>query len=421
METFLLWICMVFVVVISYFAVKNGVSFLTDLSAGKAGKNSGCVIPSNSYVKRNGQTKRKDAGKAGSMRKTIAEDFLKSMLILVVSTAVCFAFDRLEFGEANINMVYILGVLITAIVTSRQAFSLVNSIISVLLFNFLFTEPRFTFKAYDAGYWVTFTIMFLVAFLVSSLTVRMKEQARKSEEAALIAEKEKLRANLLRSISHDLRTPLTSISGNAGILLSSEENLPLEKRKQLYEDIRDDALWLIGLVENLLAVTRIEDGTMKLNRNTELLDEIITEALQHTDRRRDEHQIQVKSIDAFLLVKVDARLIMQVIVNLVDNAIKYTKTGSDIVIEAKKEGEWAVVTVSDNGEGIPDEKKNYIFDMFYTADTGVADSRRSLGLGLALCKTIITAHGGSIRVSDNEPHGAVFTFTLPIEEVSLHE
>lgn len=500
-------------------------------------------------------------------------DLFKSLLALAASTAIGFVFYHFGFSEANTITVYILGVLATAIITSQRVYSLVSSVISVLLFNFLFTDPRFTLNAYDAGYPATFVIMFVAAFLTSSLAVRIKRQARQAaetayrtkilfdtnqligneqdstgiisvtcnqlnkllnrdilfysiqngalatpqlfpthigqnageyateneravatwvyhnnkhagattdtlgnskclylsvrvghdvygvigiaidgtpldafensimlsilgecalalknekvsrerEEAALLAKNEQLRANLLRSISHDLRTPLTSISGNAGILIASEESIKKEKRRQLYEDIYDDSLWLINLVENLLSVTRIEDGTMKLRMTTELLDDVISEALRHTDRRRNEHDIRVKSADSFVLVKIDARLIMQVIINLVDNAVKYTPPGSTIVIETKVGDGLAAVTVSDNGSGISNESKEHIFDMFYTANNKAADSRRSLGLGLALCKSIIGAHGGTITVSDNQPHGAVFQFTLPTEEVNLHE
>lgn len=505
--------------------------------------------------------------------KNALSDFLKSVLILVTSTGIGYLFARFGFSEDNIITVYIFGVLVMAVVTARRVFSLVGSVISVLLFNFLFTEPRFTLNAYDAGYPATFLIMFLSAFLTSSLAVRIKRQAkqatqtayrtkilfdtnrlmsgenaaagiisvtcsqltkllgrdvlfyevhddqlaaplffpihsgrdaaqytteneravavwvyhnnkhagattntlgdskcyylsvrvsqnvygvvgiaigetpldafensimlsilgecalalqndkisREREKAALLAKNEQLRANLLRSISHDLRTPLTSISGNAGILLESEENIDREKRKQLYADIYDDSIWLINLVENLLSVTRIEDGTMKMRLSTELIDEVVTEALRHTDRRRGEHRIQVKHADTFLLVKMDSRLIMQVIINLVDNAIKYTPPESNIIIEIKKEQNQAVITVSDDGTGITQEAKAHIFDMFYTAETKSADSRRSLGLGLALCKSIVAAHGGTITVSDNIPHGAVFTVMLPTEEVVLHE
>lgn len=502
-----------------------------------------------------------------------AADTLKSVMIFLGASAIGALFYQIGFSEANIITVYILGVLVTAAVTSLRIYSLVSSVISVLIFNFLFTEPRFSLNAYDTGYPATFLIMFIAALLASSLAVRIKRQARQAaatayrtkilfdtnrllgnewgldgiinvtgnqltkllnrdilfygvgdgtltrprlfparpdgdmdtytnanemavaswvyhnnkhagattgtlgesrclylsvrvgtevfgvvgiaindvpldafensivlsmlgecalamkndriskerEEAALLARNEQLRANLLRSISHDLRTPLTSISGNAGILLSSGDDIDPEKRRILYGDIYDDSLWLINLVENLLSVTRIEDGTMKLRLTAELLDEVIAEALQHTDRRRSEHEIRVVSDEEFMLVKVDARLIMQVLINLVDNAIKYTPAGSTIEIKTRRSGKRAIISVSDNGGGISDEAKPHIFDMFYTAGTKVADSRRSLGLGLALCRSIVNAHGGEISVADNQPQGAVFTFTLPIEEVTLHE
>ena len=236
-----------------------------------------------------------------------------------------------------------------------------------------------------------------------------------------MAQKEQLRANLLRSISHDLRTPLTSISGNASNLLSNGEKFDADTKKQLYSDIYDDSMWLINLVENLLSVTRIEEGRLNINLSTELLDEIITEALHHISRKKVEHKISFQASEEFILVKVDARLIMQVIINIVDNAIKYTQKDSEIVITTRKQNHRAVVCIADNGGGISDDVKPYIFDMFYSGAKGIADSRRSLGLGLSLCKSIITAHGGEIEVSDNRPHGAVFTFSLPIEEVDLHE
>ena len=503
----------------------------------------------------------------------VMKDLIISGLILAAATGIGSLFDKVGFSEANIITIYILGVLITSVLTSQRLYSLISSVISVLLFNFCFTDPRLSLDTYDTGYPVTFIIMFLAAFMTSSLAVRIKRQARQAaatayrtkilfdtnqllsserdfegiinvtctqlkkllnrdilfyrvdqeklllptlfsvsadqrieeytdekeqavavwvyknnkhagatthtlgnskclylsvrvsdnvygvvgiaidhipleafensimlsilgecalalqnqqismerEAAALFAKNEQMRANMLRSISHDLRTPLTSISGNAGILLSDEDNIRKEKRVQLYADIYEDSLWLINLVENLLSVTRIEDGTMKLNMTTELLDEVIEEALKHTDYRRKEHNIRVKSWDTFVLVKIDARLIMQVIINLVDNAVKYTPKGSDITIETKLKDQEVIVTVSDNGEGISDEAKKHIFEMFYTADSKIADSRRSLGLGLALCKSIITAHHGTIWVSDGKPQGTVFTFTLPGEEVILHE
>lgn len=505
--------------------------------------------------------------------KILPRDIFVSVLCLLAATLVSFGFDSLAFSEANIITVYILGVLVTAVATSHRFFSLCSSVLSVLAFNFFFTEPRFTLNAYDSGYPVTFVIMFAAAFLTSSLALKLKRQAwraaqtayrtrvlldtnqllqqekdlrgiaritaeqlvkllqrdvvfypaeegsmteplilpaqegeergalyrsenekavaawvfqnnrragastatlgsarclylavrsgrtvygvvgialqpgealdafesnlvlsiltecalavekelfrQKREEAQTQAKNEQLRANLLRSISHDLRTPLTSISGNAGVLLRG--SIPEETRRQIYTDIFDDAAWLINLVENLLSVTRIEDGSMHIHRQAELLDELITEALEHVNRRRVEHRIRVALEDDLQLVKVDARLIMQVVVNMVDNAIKYTPPGSQITISSQRVRDMVAVSIADDGEGISDDAKAHIFEMFYTAGKQAADSKRGLGLGLALCKSIIAAHGGGIEVGDNAPHGTVFRFTLPAEEVTLHE
>ena len=254
-----------------------------------------------------------------------------------------------------------------------------------------------------------------------ALALESIKNAREKEEAAILAKNEQLRANLLRAISHDLRTPLTSISGSAGNLLANYEKLDDATRVQTFTDIYDDSMWLINLVENLLAVTRIEDGRMHLNQSVELMDEVITEALRHINRKSKEHAIRVSSSQDIILAQIDAKLIVQVIINLVDNAIKYTPVGSRIEIHTEVQGKWVVVSVSDNGPGIDDTQKPRVFDMFYSGANQVADSRRSLGLGLSLCKSIVTAHGGSITVADHLPCGAVFTFTLPAGEVELHE
>ena len=512
--------------------------------------------------------------KSGGHTKFLPLDLLKSLLVLAAATGIGWCFFSLGFSEANIITVYILGVLVTAVITTQQIYSLASSAVSVLIFNYFFTHPRFTLNAYDAGYPATFLIMFAAAFITSSLAIRLKRHARQSaqtafrtrilfdtnqllqqarertaiisvtanqlikllgkdivfypekrgrltephlfpaaegehsggellsvneqavaawtfqnnkhagattntlsnakclylavrtsgavygvvgivmdgepldsfensivlsilgecalalenkktarekSEAALLAKNEQLRANLLRSISHDLRTPLTSISGNAGILLASAATMEEGKRQTLYRDIYDDSLWLINLVENLLSVTRIEDGTIRLRLSAELMDEVIDEALRHLSRQSGEHHITVEQSEEFLLAKMDSRLIVQVVINLVDNAVKYTPSGSSIHISAWKSEGKVCVKVADDGPGIPDEAKERIFEMFYTGAGKVADSRRSMGLGLALCKSIVNAHGGEITVGDNHPKGTVFQFSLPAEEVTLHE
>ena len=491
-------------------------------------------------------------------------DLAKTLLILLFATLIGWLFYLLGFTEANIITAYLLAVLITSIVTNGWVCSLIASIISVFIFNYLFTNPRFTFRVYDKGYPVTFAIMFLAAMLTGTLAGKLRDHAgeaarsafrnqvlfetsqllqkaptqadilpgiggqlarllnrpvrvcpadsspedgrlfwpegqagawpvteedrtalgavliwcarketadaiclpirsgdrvygavairtagdaladfersmvlsvlgecalamdnkriaREKEQSALLAQSEQLRANLLRSISHDLRTPLTSISGNASNLMSNGASIDEEAKQQIYTDIYDDAMWLVSLVENLLAVTRLEDGKMQLHTSTELVDEIVAEALRHVDRRASEHTITVEASEDLLLVKGDSKLIIQVIMNLVDNAVKYTPPGSHIRIRAQAAGDRVELSVADDGPGIPDEQKPKIFDMFYTGSNRLGDSRRSLGLGLGLCRSIAAAHGGTLTVADNTPHGAVFSFTLPRGEVTMHE
>jgi two-component system sensor histidine kinase KdpD len=460
--------------------------------------------------------------------RALIRDLVITLGILILATLVCYGFAQLGFTEVNIITVYLLSVLLTSIITSSRSSYVLSAVGSVLVFNYIFITPYFSFDFYAQGFPVTVFILLIAALIVGTITDRMKNHTRQStqaayrtnllletnqllqkavteddifqaartqvskllnrgatvmpgviantkadklqypikvqtrvygtvviegaepleafensvllsilgecalalensrnaqekEEAKLQAENEKLRANLLRSISHDLRTPLTAISGNASILLSNSESLDAESRKQMYGDIYDDSAWLHNLVENLLAVTKIEEGRMELKMQPQLVEEIVSEALQHISRKKEDHTITAAHEDDLLLAKCDAKLIVQVIINLVDNAIKYTPVGSHIAVTTKKENGMAVISVADNGNGIADSEKGNVFQMFYTGSSSVSDSRRSLGLGLSLCKSIVDAHCGEITVSDNQPSGTIFTFTIPTGEVEVHE
>ena len=253
-----------------------------------------------------------------------------------------------------------------------------------------------------------------------TLALENEQNACEKEEAAVQIENERMRSTLLRAISHDLRTPLTSISGNASNLLSHENDFDAPTRRSIYHSIYEDSLWLNQVVENLLASTRLENGEAQLYFSTEVLEDIIVESVSHILSFSGSHKIVIEPSDELILVKADSRLITQVLINLLNNAIKYTPDGSTIRIRTQKRAGSACVSVADNGPGVPDSDKARVFDMFYTGSQNISDSRRSLGFGLALCKTIIQAHGGEISVSDNVPHGAIFTFCLPAEEVSLN-
>ena len=240
---------------------------------------------------------------------------------------------------------------------------------------------------------------------------------QKRQEAALQIRNEKLRADLLRSISHDLRTPLTSISGSAGLLADQGDSLSPEQRHKLYADIHSDSLWLLSTVENLLSVTRMEEGRMALHLKPELLSEVVGGAMQRLEKYGSTHHLRVEQEDDLLMARIDARLILQVLTNLIDNAVKYTPPGSEIAVRTLRRDGMVAVEVADTGPGIPDADKEKVFEMFYTS--AGSDARRGMGLGLALCKSIVNAHGGTISVSDNVPHGAVFSFTLQEERIDL--
>lgn len=255
-------------------------------------------------------------------------------------------------------------------------------------------------------------MIYEIAFAVEKYNLNEQQN-----QIMMNAEKERLRANLLRAISHDLRTPLTSISGNCSVLLTENSGIEEAERRKILEGIYEDSLWLINLVENILAVTRIDDGKLSIHKQPELIQDLISEALLHIDRHSTEHRIDVEMDDDLLMVRVDAHLIIQAIINIVNNAIVYTQQGSQIIIHSFRQEKWAVIEIADNGKGILEKDKKQIFDMFYTANNEIGDSRRGLGLGLSLCKSIVNAHGGEIYVKDNTPHGTVFGFTLELEEV----
>lgn len=254
-----------------------------------------------------------------------------------------------------------------------------------------------------------------------ALALENIKNERDKEEASIMAQNEKLRANLLRTISHDLRTPLTSILGNASNLCAHYKQMDDEMLEQIFSDIYDDSEWLINLVENLLSVTRIENGQLQMNSSVELVDDVIDEAIKHVDRNKIKHNLTVKTGDEMLLAEMDVKLIIQVIINIINNAIKYTQEGSEIVVETAFDNDWVYIRISDNGPGMDDDMKKYAFDMFYTGHNKVADSKRSMGLGLALCKAVVEAHHGNIEVTDNKPSGCIFTFSLKRGEVNLNE
>lgn len=350
----------------------------------------------------------------------LRDGFYLFFVLLIVSLTGASLWE-LGFNNATVLSVFFLGILGVSIVSESKIFGVIASCLSFLIFIYLFTEPLYTFNLNDKGYLISFLAMLFTSFFANYQMSRVKAHIKKASDISVKAEQERLRATLLRSFSHDLRTPLTTISGNAFILLEKADFMTEDKKKELYRSIYHDSLWLNSVVENLLSITQIEDGKMRLNIQTELITEVIDEALDHISVSKKHHTIRVDVPDEFLMVSMDLRLILQVIINLVENALKYTPKGSEIVIAAYRSGDKVFVQISDNGEGIPEDKKDRVFDMFYSEGNSFGDNRRGLGLGLALCKAILTVHEEQISIQDNIPKGTTFKFSLKAVEVNCYE
>lgn len=249
-----------------------------------------------------------------------------------------------------------------------------------------------------------------------ALGIERERLSEKQHKSKIDMERERLRGNLLRAISHDLRTPLTGILGATATIIDNNDVLEGKVKKELLQGIYDDASWLIHSVENILSLTRIDEGRMELKKNMEALEEIVAEAVSRVKKLSKTHIIKVNIPDELIMLPIDGTLIEQVIVNLLDNAIKYTPQGSTIEISSRIANGKVVFEVSDNGNGIPQDSIPFIFDRFYTAESQTITGRRGTGLGLAICKSIITMHGGNISVFNNSSGGATFKFVLSAKE-----
>lgn len=493
-------------------------------------------------------------------------DILKAIIIMAVATAIAKIFDFIGFTEANVIMVFILGVIIVYMTTKGYIMGIAASIVGVLLFNYFFTAPRYSFQFYDKNYLATFPIMLIVAFIVGTLTNKIQMEALNSstrekrtqtlyrvsakllsavgasevvsigikyisrlvgrtivcylvredklidapfiynadkkkkddtllskdenavaywgflnqkecgsgtdtfyrakgyyfpirikgkvlgiigvsctegflspeqkfivetvtsqiaialdreilsnqEEASKMEiERERLRSNLLRSISHDLRSPLAGIKGAISTILENGEYISEQTKNELLNGIYDDTEWLIRLVENLLSMTKFDEGKMEIKKEIELVEEVISEAVHRSSKYFKEHKIKISIPEKVIMVPMDGSLIEQVIINLLDNAVKFSEKGSVIEIKVCENKSDVIFQVIDNGAGISEDILPNIFERFFTNGSKISDSRRGVGLGLSICKSIVEAHGGKISAANREEGGAIFSFNIP--------
>lgn len=462
----------------------------------------------------------------------IIHSVMKMLIVLTLSLLCSLLFSRLGVGKESIIMFFLLGVLFVPILTSGYKYGLISSVVSVILLNFFFTEPRYTLSIYSAVDMMLLLFFLITAVVSGTITSRLQKQIsishrneltarllyevtegflhvtgkgniilrgieyiynhtgyasrvnldgdeqgyfigqysqssieshvipiqsvtkklgtltlycekelltfqqelvvktvtaqlgvaldreysyREQEEIRVAMERERLRSTLLRSVAHDLRTPLTALTGASSLLADKFEQLSQDEQKKLASDICEEMLWLANFVENILNMTRIGEGQLILYKEEEVVDDVVNEAISHMSRILHSRHLEVSLPNEVISLPMDGKLIVQVLINLLDNAVKHTPSDSRIVLKVHVVENNAVFEVNDNGNGIAEGIMDKLFDRFTTQKSNIIDGKRGMGLGLAICKAIVEAHGGSIRAENQPTGGALFVFSLPLE------
>jgi len=338
-------------------------------------------------------------------------------------------------GENNSALVFVLAVTIISFLTTGYLYGILASIVGTFCINIYFMEPYAAFSLNRTGYPVAMLSMVTISCVVCALTTRVKQQAAEAirrekntkalyemneklneEKAAIQLEsaRETIRGNILRAVSHDLRTPLTAISGAASVLLSSPE--VSEKNVAMLNDIKSDADTLIVMVENLLSVTQIQDGTMPLKKREEMLEEVAGDAILTTRRRFPDAHVELELSEDILYLPMEPMLIKQVMVNLLENAIRHSGDREHITLHLFRQDDWAVVEVRDRGKGLSPELCQAIQAGKPLKRDLSGDATRGMGIGLSVCQSIVKAHNGFFAAGNSPEGGAVFRFGLPMEE-----
>ena len=340
-------------------------------------------------------------------------DFAIFCGLFTSAVLLCILLHKAKSSEGFAYSISILTVLLISRFTTGSLYGTLAAVLSVVVTNYIFTYPYWVVDFTLSGYPLTFLTMLVVSLVTCTMTTKIKRQ----EDLRIEAAREKMRANLLRSVSHDIRTPLTSIIGSTSAMIENPD-LPEEDRLLLLTDVRDDAQWLIRVVENLLSITRMGDTTTRLVKNPEPAEEILGAVTAKFRKRYPDVRIRVSVPEDLLFVPMDAVLISQVLSNLLENAVVHGGGHTtEIRLSVRREGPEAVFAVEDNGDGIEQKVLPHLFDGTLAAAAGDTENggKRNMGLGLSVCQAIIHAHSGSIE-AHNLMEGAEFVFRLPLEQ-----
>lgn len=309
-------------------------------------------------------------------------------------------------------MIFVLGVFLVSCRTQGYFWGIAASLISVLAVNYAFTYPFWAFDLISPECISSAVVMLIVASLTGALTTKIKEQERVRYEA----ERERMRSNLLRAVSHDLRTPLTSIYGACSTMIENYDDITKEKQLKLLDDMRNDSQWLVRMVENLLSVTRIDNKKVRVAKNETVLEELIDAVLVKFHKHHPKHTVQVQLPEEFISIPMDAILIQQVLMNLLENAVFHANGMNNLWLTVEKRNTKAVFTISDDGCGIPADRMGSLFTGLLDSQEPTDNCRSNMGIGLSVCAAIVKAHGSEITAKNRPEGGAEFSFALELEE-----
>ena len=339
-------------------------------------------------------------------------DFAYAAVILVTAFALNL-FLLQWIGIFSVTpMVFVLGVFLIAWRTQGYFWGVASSLVSVMAVNYAFTYPYWAFNLIRPECLASAVVMLIVSIMTSTLTTQLKRQEQMKAEA----EKERMRGNLLRAVSHDLRTPLTSIYGACSAMRDNFDALPRQTHMKLLSDVCADAQWLVRMVENLLSVTRVDAATVRLSKNGTVLEELIDAVLVKFRKHYPDIDVHVEIPEEFVSIPMDAMLVSQVLMNLLENAVFHAKGMENLRLRVEVKGSWAYFYVEDDGCGIPEEKLSRLFTGMLDSESPTDQSRSSMGIGLSVCSAIIKAHGGEIWANKRAGGGTEVGFRLEMED-----
>ena len=347
------------------------------------------------------------------MKHTLSiKDALFTIITLILLLLLNIWMQDMFDTKTLIPMIFVLGVFLISLKTQGYFWGITASLLSVLAVNYAFTHPYYAFDLISPECLASAFVMLVVAILTGTLTTQIKFQQKIQAET----EKERLRANLLRAVSHDLRTPLTTIYGSCSAIMENYDSLNKEQQLKLLSEMQQDSEWLIRMVENLLSVTRIGGEHVQLTKIPTVLEELIDAVLVKFRKRCPNQQVIVEIPEDFISIPMDAMLIEQVLSNILENAVDHAKGMTELILRVTLENDSAIFCISDNGCGISPERLSHLFTGYLDRESIPADGRRSnMGIGLSVCAAIIKAHGSEIHVTNNETGGASFHFSLELE------